>query len=54
MFEPSGLFFNEILEVDDIIKAGERYISPNLTGEAILTVGAALHEILHPPVELSQ
>ena len=48
LFEPSGLFFNEILEVDDLIKAGERYISPNLTGEAILTVGAALHEILHP------
>ncbi|MCX5874282.1 MAG: acyl-CoA dehydratase activase, partial [Deltaproteobacteria bacterium] len=48
LFEPSGLFFNEILEVDDLIKAGERYISPKLTGEAILTVGAALHEILHP------
>ncbi|MGC8603793.1 MAG: acyl-CoA dehydratase activase, partial [Desulfomonilaceae bacterium] len=48
LFEPSGLFFNEILQVEDLIKAGERYISPKLTGEAILTVGAALHEILHP------
>ena len=48
LFEPSGLFFKEILEVGDLIKAGERYISPKLTGEAILTVGAAIHEILHP------
>ncbi len=34
--------------MDDLVQAGEKFISPMLTGEAILTVGAALHEILHP------
>ncbi|MFH0821589.1 MAG: acyl-CoA dehydratase activase [Pseudomonadota bacterium] len=45
---PSGLFFHEALNVEDLITAGEKFISPMLTGEAILTVGAAMHEILHP------
>lgn len=45
---PSGLFFPEVLKVEDLVHAGEKFISPMLTGEAILTVGAALHEILHP------
>ncbi len=48
LLAPSGLFFHEVLKVADLIAAGEKYISPLLTGEAILTVGAALHEILHP------
>lgn len=48
LFAPSGLFFNETLEVDDLVKSGEKFVSPMLTGETILTVGAALHEILHP------
>ncbi|MFH1115188.1 MAG: acyl-CoA dehydratase activase [Pseudomonadota bacterium] len=48
LFAPSGLFFHEVLQVEDLIQAGEKFISPMLTGEAILTVGAALHEILHP------
>ena len=48
LFAPSGLFFNEVLQVEDLIHAGEKFVSPMLTGEAILTVGAALHEILHP------
>ena len=48
LFAPSGLFFNEVIKVEDLIQAGEKFISPKLTGEAILTVGAALHEILHP------
>jgi hypothetical protein len=34
--------------VEPLIEAGKKFISPNLTSEAILTVGAALHEILHP------
>jgi predicted CoA-substrate-specific enzyme activase len=45
---PSGLFFDETLNVEDLINAGRKFVSPKLTGEAILTVGAALHEILHP------
>jgi predicted CoA-substrate-specific enzyme activase len=48
LFAPSGLFFQETLYVEDLIHAGEKFVSPLLTGEAILTVGAALHEILHP------
>ncbi|HMK34494.1 MAG TPA: acyl-CoA dehydratase activase [Desulfomonilaceae bacterium] len=48
LFAPSGLFFHEVLNVDDLIQAGKKFVSPLLTGEAILTVGAALHEILHP------
>lgn len=45
---PSGLFHVDHGEIDDVIKAGKQYISPRLTGEAILTVGSALHEILSP------
>jgi predicted CoA-substrate-specific enzyme activase len=30
--------------VEDILHAGERYVSPALTGEAVLTVGGPLHE----------
>ncbi|MCI5168077.1 MAG: hypothetical protein D3903_18820 [Candidatus Electrothrix sp. GM3_4] len=46
---PSGLFFYEgRAPVEPIIESGEKFISPYLTGEAILTVGSALHEILHP------
>ncbi|MCA1960649.1 MAG: acyl-CoA dehydratase activase [Desulfomonile sp.] len=48
LLAPSGLFFDETLKVEDLIEAGEKFVSPMLTGEAILTVGAALHEILHP------
>ncbi len=44
----TGLFFHEVLNVNDLVVAGEKFVSPKLTGEAILTVGAALHEILHP------
>ncbi|MDU9049138.1 MAG: acyl-CoA dehydratase activase [Candidatus Electrothrix sp. Rat3] len=45
----SGLFFYEgQAPVEPIIEAGEKFISPYLTGEAILTVGSAVHEILHP------
>ncbi|MDA8163781.1 MAG: activase, partial [Desulfobacteraceae bacterium] len=49
LLAPSGLFFyEEKTDVEPVIEAGARYISPRFTGEAILTVGAALHEILHP------
>ncbi|MFU8819214.1 MAG: acyl-CoA dehydratase activase [Desulfurivibrio sp.] len=49
LLAPSGLFhYEEKVEVEPLIAAGRRFISPHLAGEAILTVGAALHEILHP------
>ena len=45
---PSGLFFHHDADVEPVLDAGGRFISPRLGGEAILTVGAALHEILEP------
>lgn len=45
----SGLFFYDgPAPVEPIIDVGKNFISPYLTGEAILTVGSAMHEILHP------
>ncbi|HPA06752.1 MAG TPA: activase, partial [Candidatus Hydrogenedentes bacterium] len=44
----SNLFYCDGLDVGPVVDAGSRFISPRLTGEAILTVGNALHEILHP------
>jgi len=40
----------EIARTDAIaqVEAGATMLSPRLTGEAILTVGSAFHEILHP------
>jgi predicted CoA-substrate-specific enzyme activase len=48
LLKPAGLFYVEKADVEPIIDAGSRFVSPRLTGESILTVGAALHEILHP------
>jgi len=45
---PSGLFFLEEAAVEPVAEAGARFMSPRLTGEAILTVGSAFHEILQP------
>jgi predicted nucleotide-binding protein (sugar kinase/HSP70/actin superfamily) len=41
----SGLVQAEPLNVESIIDCGAAYISPNMTGEAILTVGSALSEV---------
>jgi predicted CoA-substrate-specific enzyme activase len=47
--QPSGLFFFDgHAGVEPVTEAGRRFISPHFTCEVILTVGAALHEILHP------
>jgi predicted CoA-substrate-specific enzyme activase len=48
LLAPSGLFHNHVPWIRDIIKAGSPFISPDMNGEAILTVGAAFHEILNP------
>ena len=45
---PAGLFHYDEARVEPVVEAGRRHISPQLTGEAILTVGAAIHEILNP------
>ncbi len=41
----SGLVRSETAHVNDIINIARNYISPNLGGEAILTVGSAIHEV---------
>ncbi len=41
----SGLVQAAPLDIEKIVDAGKPYISPNLTGEAILTVGSSLREI---------
>ncbi len=48
LLAPSGLFHHTHSDVEPVVAAGQRHISANLAGEAILTVGSALHEILDP------
>jgi predicted nucleotide-binding protein (sugar kinase/HSP70/actin superfamily) len=43
-----GLIHPHEPPVSHVIKQGAPFISPQLTGEAILTVGAAFHEIFEP------
>ena len=47
-FLPSGLLSPLADDIDGVVHAGSGFVSPMLTGEAILTVGAAFHEILNP------
>jgi predicted CoA-substrate-specific enzyme activase len=42
----SGLCGNRVEDVDHIMKHTRHLINPELTGEAILTVGAVLHEVV--------
>ena len=44
-FSLSGLVHAEAVNVKSIIKTAMPYISPNLTGEAVLTVGSAIAEV---------
>ncbi|MFW6324829.1 MAG: activase, partial [Desulfovibrionales bacterium] len=48
LLAPSGLFYDHAAPTRELIACGKPYISPRLNGEAILTVGAAFHEILEP------
>ncbi|XCN71448.1 MAG: acyl-CoA dehydratase activase [Candidatus Electrothrix aestuarii] len=46
---PSGLFFYDgNAPIEPVMEAGSKYVSPYLTVETIVTVGSAMHEILHP------
>jgi predicted CoA-substrate-specific enzyme activase len=47
IFARSGLYTFEMIEVDKTIDGVRHLINVNLRGEAILTVGLALREILH-------
>jgi predicted CoA-substrate-specific enzyme activase len=46
--EPAGLFHADGIHVGPVIEAARAFLSPKLTGEGVLTVGLAFHEILHP------
>ena len=48
LLAPSGLFHVGDMRVSHVVKAGEKYISPQLRGEVILTVGSAFHDMLNP------
>ena len=48
LLAPSNLFYNGDMRVDHIINSGKKFISTHLQSEAILTVGAAFHDILNP------
>lgn len=46
IFSKTGFCDNEVTDVDKIIKRAEDLIKPDMVGEAILTVGSALHDIV--------
>ena len=46
IFAESGLFEYHLIEVDKVIKNAEKLISPRLSGEAILTIGTAITELV--------
>ncbi|WP_459933566.1 BadF/BadG/BcrA/BcrD ATPase family protein [Fundidesulfovibrio butyratiphilus] len=45
---PCGLFYSHAPATEELARAAESFISPELTGEALLTVGAAFHEMFAP------
>jgi predicted CoA-substrate-specific enzyme activase len=47
IMERSGLYTYKLDDVDHLISESRRLINPELTGEAVLTIGAAIAEILH-------
>ncbi len=46
MFGKLDFYIPHMINVEKVVKSAEGLISPNLTGEAILTVGAAINEII--------
>jgi len=45
-FARSGLYSFRMTRVDQIMKVASSFLNPVLTGEAILTIGTTLHEVL--------
>jgi predicted CoA-substrate-specific enzyme activase len=41
----SGLLTADGVDIQAVLKAGSRHLSPHLSGEAILTIGGSLHDI---------
>ena len=48
LLAPSGLFYQGDPRVEPVVELGTHYLSAQLKGEAILTVGSAFHDILSP------
>lgn len=46
IFEKSGLYNIHMVDIESVVETASDYLSPKLTGEAIITAGTALHEIL--------
>ncbi|MDI3517146.1 MAG: hypothetical protein PWP09_1212 [Thermotogota bacterium] len=46
IFERTGFYRPIFVDMEEVIKAAEPYLSPRLTGEAIITIGTILHHIL--------
>lgn len=47
LLSASGLVHAESVRIPPVIKAAQNYLSPHLTGEAVLTVGGSLLEVAH-------
>ncbi|MDA3898818.1 MAG: acyl-CoA dehydratase activase [Desulfobacteraceae bacterium] len=45
LLRKSGLTHAEVVDMDTIIETARPYVSPNLTGEVVLTVGSAITEV---------
>lgn len=45
LLRKSGLVHAEMVDMDTIINTARPYVSPNLTGEVVLTVGSAIAEV---------
>lgn len=46
IFERTGFYKGHLVDVEGIVSAAKDYLNPRLTGEAILTIGTVLHEIV--------
>ncbi len=47
IFSKSGLYKDEMIDIEDIMRHGRNLVSEHLTGESIVVVGSALKEIKH-------
>ena len=46
IFERTGIYEARPVDIEDLMKSAGKFLHPNLTGEAILTIGTALHEVI--------
>jgi len=46
IFERTGIYEARPVDIEELIKSAGKFLHPNLTGEAILTIGTALHEVI--------